>query len=377
VSANARIPLPLEQISGFWWGRLPVAVSRLSRGTARALADGIYLSAHPLVGAVGPAASLVAGVLIGWQHFTFGETFTGSLVVMGGMLAIGIIGAGLGTWLLVGYMIGDFFLFSHPIFNLFESPILRFVHVRVPLLLSYVLLAQLLVSIPLVPATIRRGLPAGLGRLRGVLGYGLGLVVLGSLVYLWTHAVPTLIRPVFTWKGGNPPIDAIQPLQHRGRVLIFFAMAAMVVRIALERSVPSEVTTRAAGVHLAIAKATPLRGLRPPVRAGTRAVLASLLLAGIVDNLVEGVILPGILFGVFWGRDQVQTVLPRWAQLVSRVPVLVRLIAGFALGTVVATQTLHLLWRSTGSFFPILLSVVLSLVIFAILIPPTRRLAGS
>jgi hypothetical protein len=365
------------QIADLWWTRLPLGVSRVSRGLAAALADGIYLSAQPAVGALAPPAALVAGFLIGWLHFSPGETFTYSLPVMGVMLAVGVISAGLGAWLLAGYVIGDFFLRPHAVYDVTETPVLLLLRARLPLLLSYVLLAQLLVTIPLVAATIRRGMPARLRRGRAILGYGLGLVVLGALVYLWTQAVPTLIRPVFTWESQPQPIEAFKPLQELGWVLVFLGVAAMAVRIVVETVARRDVAIREARVQLAIARAAPVGGLvLSPVRAAFRAALTALLLAGIVDNPFEGVVLLGVLFVLFWARDLIQTVLPAWVRLVSRIPVLLRLAAGIALSSAIATQSVNLFWAS-DTFFPILLSVLLSLGIFAILIPPTGRLARS
>jgi hypothetical protein len=126
------------KLINFWWRDLPVAASRVSGFLSVILADGIYLTHWSKVAAYAPVVSLVLGLLIGWFHFAPGQTFTFSIGVMALLMTISSFGTGLGSYLLVGYAFGDFFLFQHPkIGNIFQT----FFVVQIPLLLSYALLS--------------------------------------------------------------------------------------------------------------------------------------------------------------------------------------------------------------------------------------------
>jgi hypothetical protein len=125
------------KLINFWWRDLPLTASRLSGFISVILADGIYLTHWLKVAAYVPVASLVLGLLTGWFHFAPGETFTFSIAVMALLMAISSFGTALGSYLLVGYAFGDFFLFQHPkMSNIFQT----FFVVQIPLLLSYALL---------------------------------------------------------------------------------------------------------------------------------------------------------------------------------------------------------------------------------------------
>jgi hypothetical protein len=141
-------------IIGLWWMRVPAATRRVSRILPAILADGLYLSAWPRVAAIAPPLALLLGLLLGWLHFAPGETFTFSILVMALMLLVSNFSAALGAWLWLGYVVGDFFLFRRNIYS--YSVLEQFVHVRVPLLIAYVLLAMLLVFIPLLSPWLRR-----------------------------------------------------------------------------------------------------------------------------------------------------------------------------------------------------------------------------
>src|SRR5207248_2470773 len=133
----------------------------------------------------------------------------------------------IGWWMCVGYAVGDFLLYKHYGYLYFQdSFVWQLVYARVPLLITYLLLAMLLVFIPLMSRglsvqTLSR-FPRG-GSIVNAAAVVLQALVQGALVWVWAHTVPTLIRPVYTWRGDNPTVEVMSPLQEHGWVLIGLA----------------------------------------------------------------------------------------------------------------------------------------------------------
>jgi hypothetical protein len=199
------------------------------------LADGLYLCAWPAIGGSAPALALLFGFLVGWLRFAPGETYTFSIVTMGLMLALGGMSAALGGWLLLGYVVGDFFLFQHvPQYG--ATFLDTFIRIGVPLFISYALLALLLVAIPLAAHGLRRQTVSRLKLPRVAvmsIAAGVEAVIQAALVFIWVQATPSLIRPLYVWQGRNPPADAIQPLQRQGWILVALAAFISVIRTIL------------------------------------------------------------------------------------------------------------------------------------------------
>lgn len=90
---------------------------------------------------------------------------------------------------------------------------------------SWWLLWLLAVGIPLMArsipgATLASGQPRDLFQ-RTVLAYAAAAVVGGILLWMWTAALPFLVRPVFAWSQlGSPTDQAVQPIQATGHVII-------------------------------------------------------------------------------------------------------------------------------------------------------------
>src|SRR5205807_5826187 len=76
------------------------------------LGDGAWIRRWPQVAAAAPPAALVAGLVLGWAHIDQGALYTTSLGVLGGMILLGTVAAGLGAWLLLGFAVGDLLLAS-------------------------------------------------------------------------------------------------------------------------------------------------------------------------------------------------------------------------------------------------------------------------
>jgi hypothetical protein len=90
---------------------------------------------------------------------------------------------------------------------------------------SWWLLWLLAVAIPLMA----RGIPGAVmasgqprdPQARLLTAYGAAAITVAALVWMWTIALPYLIRPVFTWTSmGSPTDPSVQPIQATGWVLI-------------------------------------------------------------------------------------------------------------------------------------------------------------
>jgi len=353
--------------------RVPAATRRVSRILPAILADGLYLSAWPRVAAIAPPLALLLGLLLGWLHFAPGETFTFSILVMALMLLVSNFSAALGAWLWLGYVVGDFFLFRRNIYS--YSVLEQFVHVRVPLLIAYVLLAMLLVFIPLLSPWLRRQVLTHLHvpRIpRIVINTTLQAILQAVLVYVWVQAVPTLIRPVYTWQGGTPPIEAIQPLQQNGWVLVILAGLVGAMRMVLQYRAFGQhaVVQRAAQLRTALRESAPVRRELPlGIGVLLKAAFLTVLLSGLVTTWLQAIGLAVALALIMLWRE---TVLPRldgWLRLVSRVPLVIRLALSALISYFLGLQIVGALWDGTSTFLPIIIAMVISLAVCSLLTP--------
>ncbi len=371
-----------NQLVDLWWYRLPVIANRISQTISVALADGFYLTAWSKVGAFAPPTVLLVGFLIGWLHP--GNTFTFSIMLMAVMMSIGSFGAGLGAWTWIGYALGNFILFSHPEQRDWLETIIQ---IRIPLLLSYLLLVQLLVLIPLAAQALRQSTLPRLriqGKTVGVAGIFLESILQGllqsSLVYVWINTVPTLIRPVYTWQGQRPPVAAIQPLQSNGIVLVILAVILGIARIILEYRALKylQVQEQALKLQATLNKSKSLDDSLPSFFLTIfKAVFATFMLSGLLANQIEGIILCSTILALMIVRRQLRTRMGGWIDFISRFPLIFRLMFAALINYWVAGKIIEAMWRSTSTFLPITISVIASIIIFSLIIPKPRTKTQS
>ncbi len=143
---------------------------------------------------------------------------------------VGISSANLGLLFIVGFIFGDFFLYhiswTEVGWRRDEGFFENVIKVRIPLLIEYGLLYILMVKIPMVTKALTAQLRVPFLPLKASFSIAAALYTLitGVLVYFWTHTVPVLIRPVFTWVSSSPPSQATVPLQQYEWVVIFVAV---------------------------------------------------------------------------------------------------------------------------------------------------------
>lgn len=368
-----------ETLTQLWWVRLPHMARRVALRPVLALVDGLFLTVWPRVAAALSSLSLLLGLLFGALHPGFGQVFSESWLVLILAVLFGVFSAHLGALFLAGFALGDFLLF-HTAWAYRGSLLSGLINVRIPLLIEYALLAFMTTGVALATKSLLAQLrpPQRLPRqTRLLLAFAghLGLTLL--FVYLWMQVVPILIRPVFTWSGGSPPVAAMEILQQRGWPLLLVAALASVARMALLQRVHTSAALRArlAAREQALNQTTPLAPLTSKiplsVRVGLTSIWSTLMLAGMLEAWWDGLILLIVITVLQLARARVVTPAPLlgWARRIERVPLPLRLAAGILVTTFVARIALAPALAVTNSFRPILLLTLFALFVFYLLDP--------
>jgi hypothetical protein len=367
------------------WVRLPGTVGRLSLTAGFVLGDGSYLRAWPAAAVALPGAALMLGGLLGAFHP--GATYSYSLIVLALLVVSMSAGAALGAWTWLGFVGADLLLADRrelPGFAAFGSA--SFSRSYVPLVLSYLLLAALLVITPLLASVFRlrtahalRTSPE-LARAAGLLVHA---AVAAALTYFWAQSTAFLIRPLWSYSGRVPDIDAIQPLQ-KGAV----TFAALAFVAGLLRGAATIVGRTRPGVPRELAALAPavaeqgqpwhrtLRILLAPVQAA----FLTFLVSGLLSGLGEAVVLTLILTGLAYLRLLVVPRIPVYGDLIRRVPLILRVAATVGVGWLLASTWVQAAAnRGERAFTSIVVTLVISLTIAAFLLPvaDTRPAPGS
>jgi hypothetical protein len=382
----------VDTLNDLWWRRAPSAGRRVVRILGAAFTDGLYLTSWPIVGALVPPFAFALGVVLaaGWIEPLRGELFTFSVLLMAIMTAVSNLGAAVGLWLWVGYVVTDFFFVQRQDSvdvrqaTLFDGTIKWLIAALMP----YVLLAMLMILIPLVTSRLRF---ATLHRIyrrfkmplfaRAAADLVLQAALAGVLVYAWEQAVPTLIRPYYTFHGHSPPVEAIKPLQEPGSALALFLVAAAsaAIRIVLEYL---GYTRPAAARRLSLIRASlaastsaTKNALPAWATAPAKAILMTILLSGLFESWTAAIQFGVTVVVILLARWALSTWVTVWPELLSHVPLLVRLAVWLLVCYYLAQQVVGSMWQNTDSFEPMVNSTLLALAVFAILVPdiPARR----
>lgn len=372
-----------------WWVRLPRAGARISSTLGLTLLDGHWVGAVRVLGIVASPLVLLAGVAIGGRHPGFEVLPTESLPLLALLIAIGVASGQLGGALLGGFAVGDLFLsgstWSYDGSSLSLSSLASgdageyLVRVVVPLLIAYGVLAVVMVKLPLgTKAVVRALLPGDRSPL--ALRIGLALVaqvaLTAALVYLWSLAAPVLLRPVWTWRGALPTVDAIEPLQQDASTLAWVAAVVAGLRIGIQALLVTvrSLADRSAVIEHELCRPLPTRPLYdrlPGVLRGAMAgMFTTLLLAGLFSGWVEAVVVfSAVTFFQLARTGVIPVPLGAWARLMERIPVLVRFAAGLVVVYLVGRWFLPDRIRAAETFAPQLVFLLLGLAVFYLLVP--------
>jgi hypothetical protein len=364
----------LETTGLWWWTWLPRSTARLSRGLALTLADGAYLAAWPVVGAFAAPASLMMGFLCGATSGYARPTYTCSLTMMSAILVPGSLSAALGILVVLGYAVGDTMFGQH-----LAATAYPLLDVRVPLLISYVMLAVLVLFIPLRSNSLRRativlGKPAS--HFRVMISALLLAAIQGALVYAWTQSAAILIRPLFTWNKDVPPVQAIVSVQKHGWILALIAAALGFARIlATSAAVNSprvrEITRRLLPL-LRMQRDTLQARLPSAVMIPIGGGFATLMLSGLLRSWTQAFSTASVLILLYLFRNAFATHFAGTVRAISRVPILLRVILATIVSYLVALAVIAPGFQRASAidtFVPLLAAIGLSLLIATFILP--------
>jgi hypothetical protein len=389
VTAEAAAPPRddvLARLGELIWVRLPARLGRRSLSVGVALADGSWLRAWPLAAVLAPVAALAVGVLVGLVRPD--PTYTGSVVILSVLAAVAGLGAGPGAWTWVGYVVTDLAV-HRPAGGLGRSGdvLEQLWQLYVPRLLTYVLLGLLLTTMPVAATGIRIQVIRVLRLSRGPIVVASAVVqglALGVGVVLWAQATAFMIRPLWSFVGTTPDIEAIAPLQEHAVLLGLIAGAVAAARtIVAARGTETARAAEAARAHD--------RGTRPRptfdpdrrpwpwwVAGPVRAALVTLLLAGLVAGTGQAVAVFVALVVVGVVRDLALPRVAGYVATVNRVPLLVRLAVAAGIAWVAAAAVVQpAVDRGESSFTWMLAAIVVSTLSAGALIPPSPARAGG
>lgn len=383
----------LDGASTLWWVRLPRLGARLSSALGYTLLDGLWAGTVRLLGALATPALFAAGLWIGWQHPGFETVPSESLALLVVFVVVGVAGAQLGAALLGGFAIGSFFLAERAwAFTAREvaghdwwggevgAHLLR---VRLPLLISFGVLATVLVKLPLGSKALARALVPG-DRAPLALRIAIALVAQVAFtavaVYLWALAAPVLLRPVWSWVGDLPTVAAMQPLQEDAATLARVGALAAAARLALQAALvgvaplAARASVLEAELREPLAKAPLYDRLPAGVRALVTAGLTTVLLAGLCSTWTDAALAFGaVAFFQLARTGALPLPISPWVQAMNRIPVLLRFAAGILVVYLVGQWFLPDRVRSAEDFRPQLVFLLIGLAIFFVLIPGTGR----
>ncbi len=402
TAAAGRHVDPVEGLAVRFWIRWPRAVIRRFPSAYGVAGDGHVLTALPPLAVLAPIAVLLGSFVIGAGRLGYEEIYTESLLVMTVFVVIGVLSSQLGVLAVTGFALGDFFIGStsgsltlarmansgEPFSQGLLGDLAR---IRIPLLITYLLLA---VAVVVLPRTARMLLLA-VGRWRRIptelawpLASGLFVVIIWIGLNTWVAAGPILVRPRFTWLGGVPTREAIQPLQAEGDQLLAMAVVAAIVRQMLyaaalwwppvrdqvRRAEADAVVQRPGAEQGGLAQAGPAglgvgRRLLGDIAASA---LATLVLAGVLERLWLWVLAFGVFLTVRLLRSGVLAVGPLniWKTLVVRVPAVVRVVL---LWIIARVTTDALAGQFINSYTGVALVVIAGAVVVFLIFPGTPR----
>jgi hypothetical protein len=348
-----------------WWSDLPESTLKVSRITGEIAADGIYLSHWPAIAVFAPPVCFLFGVVAGATHFWAGQTFTFSLTLMALLTIIASFSAALGAWCWSAYVLGDVV-----VYQLLHNRHVFLAAVR-GAVISYVLLAMLLVFLSLMTRRLRHWI-FPYTRFPVIVTAIVQGAVQAALLFIWVHSVPILSRPVYTWLGDSPPVQAMRPLQEQGWILVVIAAICGVARVLVQSYAlrDSSVATLDAVMSRRALPASS-RPTQPAslLRITLVAAFSTFLLSGLFVSWLDAIVVFAVFVAVNLLRAVISARIPAWTSFALAIPALVRLAAALAVNFALGWLILKMMWQRTDTFRPITAAVLLSSVIFTLAFP--------
>jgi hypothetical protein len=323
------------------------------------LRDGDWTtSTNPVLGAVVLPASLIAGVLVAvsQQSPLWAYDFWPAPV----MIAIGALGAAPGVWAALGYLIALLFVWHDnqgrglqhaPVGGDFSYADLRYMdhgmfysfgHTTLPVIVVAMVLLQLAVIVPAAAVVCRSLISRRLQRhpsIRNAAEGALSTVIIVLLAYQWHLAAQYAIRPFWTFSESVADTAPVAMLGSLGWALLGAAVVASLVRWTATTLV---VARRAPA---ALPRRTVKRVEMPwPVTTASSALIVTLLAAGVLSSVEQGVLFFAVVAGGLILRNLLLPRIPGFAHVVNLVPAAVRLVALFVLAYLISA------WRVGAAY---------------------------
>ncbi len=360
-------PQGLLRLNRILWQDLPARASRLSPGLGSVLADGRHLSAWPLVGALAQPLALIFGLFLGWRHVGFDPpeqvVFLFSAPVVLACVAIGMQGAGVGLFLWLGYVLGDA-VWAWGALHASVKPL----GLLLGRLLAATLLAGALIGVPRVAAGLSRplaGPPGGPDALplQGLVRAGLAWL----LALLWLLAAVVQSQGVYNFhEAGARTHGLMESWTRLGWEVGLLAAGAAVAR-SLAESAAGRIPGRLASPALPVPAPNLIRALAAVL---FQSALMTLLLATFLASKVQVAIVFAVMLAVLAARALLFGRLGLTAWVTRLASLRIRLPLAFVLVWVISWLMFkHSTEGGATGFLPVLQSVILSLAVYAVLVP--------
>jgi hypothetical protein len=397
----ARYVDPVERLAVLLWVRVPRALIRRLPSLWGVAGDGHALVSVPPVAVLAPVVVTLGAFVVGAQRLGYEVVYTESVLLMAVAVALGVFSTQLGLLAVLAFGLGEQLVSERRLSSsaavlgtrggpFGEGVLGTFGRVRLPMIITYLLLA---VAVVVVPRTARALLVA-VGRWRRVpaavawpLASGLFVVVVWISLRTWVAAAPTLVRPRFTWTGTLPTVEAIGPIQDDGdEIIAAGVMAAMARQVLVGLALwwaPVRDRVRAAEQDPVPERVARTGHARPVAPGAARrligdvgaAVLATIVLAGVLEESWLWIASFSAFLGVRLLRSGVIAPGPLdvWKQWAARVPAVVRVVLLWVVARVVTDA---LVKGFIDSYTGVALVVIGGAVVVFLIFPGTPRTAA-
>jgi len=401
---------PGDYLNNFFWQAIPACFNRWFPGAAgKGLADGSYLAHFIKPIYLFPVILFFVGLLIGGDHFGFEsgypDSLSSGLVIF--MLILAVWGAGFGFWLWLGYTLADLFIFSYNEFAgsgyysgsaSFTDNMEGFLaHYFLPKTIICALLYFLLVLTPAFADNLRVKITGGKGTEtidKALLNVGLYAVLLAFLTWCWAKMVPSLVSPVYNWRGQDCPHPAAQSLYINTSDVVWVALVLGLLRFYIQHIRVKQKNQPAAVFYISFNNPGPFT-LRKIITVVIKSILTVFLLCGlmVVGNdevyisrawhlafISLAVVLAINFFKAYFSSVKAGK---NWAGIVQRLPFVIRLALCFIIAYFIAQYILSTPFDSSDAGVRIsymtymLAAIFVSMLLFYFFLPDLGAIAPA
>ncbi len=365
-----------ETLIRYWYTRLPRGLAPFAPRVATALGDGGWTTVWVRVAAWAPVIVFGVGLFVPRTWPGTQVVYTESPLFIGMAVALSILSGTWGVALLLANGLRE--VLSHDM----ASNLSAVLHVGTGQLVVWLLLSVLVVMLPQFAHLLTE---AGVVRMpflrnsdvRAVCRALLLATIYPCLVLLWCQAVTVLVRPVFTWSGSSPSIEAVSTVGAWWPWIAAAAAGAAIVRVILEGIVAPRM--RLAPQAAALTREREASARRPgsaldempeSLRLAMAAAGMMILLAGMFER-VEDVLAAGLgiwLIAMLARGLGAGWLTGGWAFGIGRIPGTVRVVIALGFGYLLTDRVLALGWSGT-ELRAVMIGTLVTITLFFVLFP--------